>query len=133
MPVLDFLQQGGVGTAGNTRQLGARSPAVRSEASEGDMARLRLSPKMHFGTKQTFRVSDGPLARAILAGGRPNQRPRKREMMSPGSGRRWASGGFSPGCRREVKVSRTEAGADLRVLGSRFPVSGIPCVPYVSL
>ena len=63
IPVSEFTKQEGVGTAGNTQELGTRSPNFGNcdpgfnEATQGPV--LRLHPKTYFGTKQKFRVSDG--------------------------------------------------------------------------
>lgn len=63
MPISEFIKQEGMDTAGNTQELGTRSPIFWACDSETNKATkravLRLYPKTYFRTKK-FRVSDGP-------------------------------------------------------------------------
>lgn len=66
MPMLGFIKEERVGAAGNTQELETRSPITgtcdfkTNEAPRRPV--LRLHPKIYFGTKQRFRISEGPSA-----------------------------------------------------------------------
>lgn len=73
IPVLEFIRQEGVGTAGNTRSWGPGTPFLETVILGFNKATqrpvLRLHPKTYSGTKQKFRVGDGPSTWVSLRGG----------------------------------------------------------------
>ena len=99
IPVLEFIRQEGVGTAGNTRRWGPGTPFSETVILGFNKATqrpvLRLHPKTYSGTKQKFRVGDGPSTWVSIRGGEtqgPPQHGGDAEHLS--SALEWASRTF---------------------------------------